>query len=132
MRPVISNELLEALRAWELYLHSGSSPAPRDVELASFERNAGSSRCVDDEYDDPPVFDPVLGELLNASYLQLSKWERDAVNTHVLWSCWSPLCGLTTDWNEQREHEARRAKQDPERYDINLNAGLASMENACT
>jgi len=128
-RPHISDNLINALQAWEAYLNSGKYPGPERVTLGSLESN-----CESGKYNREAVIHDEgninLGQILDAAFEALPMTQRVCIRVHVLYSWCSPLTGLFCDWTRERKNESAKAGMDQEKYETNLIAAIAELERA--
>ena len=130
-RPYISERLIDAFEDWVGFLNSGQNPAPKGAAICSIWGGAGTGKDVS---RDSKVIDEVdinQGVKMDDAFRKLMPQQQVCIKTHVLWSCYSPLTGMSTDWPKMREHEAKHANLNEETYELNLISAIAELERAC-
>lgn len=130
-RPYISERLIDAFEAWVGYLNSGPTPIPAGHSLGSLESNAASGKYGGHSDAFREVVDINLGVKMDDAFRKLMPQQQVCIKTHVLWSCYSPLTGTSTDWPKMREHEAKHAALNEQAYELNLISAIAELERAC-
>lgn len=133
-RPHVSERLVDAMREWENWLNSGSSPAPSaGGELCSVERLASSGK--DSSLQDH-IWEEVRsvgqGVRVDDAFRKLAPTQQVCCRTHFLWSAWTPLIrARLTPWSEVRKVEAEHAAMPEAVYERVLINTIAEMERAC-
>lgn len=132
VRPYISERLIDAFESWVGFLNSGESPTPKGSAIGSVWLNAASGKYGGHSDAFREVVDINLGVKMDDAFRKLMPTQQTCIKTHVLWSCYSPLTGTSTDWPKMREHEAKHAALNEDTYELNLISALAELERACS
>ena len=133
-RPVVSNNLIDCLRALDDFWNSGSNPLPGASVLASAERMAksGKESSLRDEAIWDDVRDPYRGVRVDDAFRKLAPVQQVCIRTHFFWSAATPLAGIRyVDWREFRKIEAEHAALPEQVYERALINSIAEMERAC-
>ena len=131
VRPHISERLIDAFEAWVGFLTSGPNPMPKGAGICSIWASSGSGKGTRKNGQVIEEIDINLGVKIDDAFRKLMPTQQTCIKTHVLWSCYSPLTGMSTDWPKMREHEARHANLNEETYELNLISAIAELERAC-
>ena len=132
-RPHVSDRLVDAMRAWEDWLNSGSSPTPSMGALGSVEGRASSGKeSILDDHIWEEVRSVGQGVRVDDAFRKLAPTQQVCCRTHFLWSAWTPLIrARLTPWSEVRKVEAEHAAMPEAVYERVLINTIAEMERAC-
>lgn len=133
-RPVVSDNLIDCLRALDDFWNSGSNPLPGASVLASAERMAksGKESSLRDEAIWDDVRDPYRGVRVDDAFRKLAPVQQVCIRTHFFWSAATPLAGIRyVDWHEFRALEAEHAALPEQVYERALINSISEMERAC-
>ena len=115
-----------------MYLNSGASPKPNGFvgEIAWRDVPSGEQSATRDrEYSEGELI--ALGVKLDDAFRKLTEPQRNCINTHIRWSAYNPLTGVSIAWPAIRAHEAKQARMRESDYEATLIAALAYLEHVC-
>lgn len=130
-RPEISPRMIDAFEAWLVLLNSGPSPKPNGFvgEVAWRDVPSGEQSDNRDRHYEGELI--ALGVKVDDAFRKLTEPQRNCINTHIRWSAYSPLSGVSIAWPLMRAHEAKQARMTDSGYEATLIAALAYLEHVC-
>lgn len=133
--PRVTPRLLDAMRAWEDWLNSGSAPTPGVGGLCSAERMAEAGKQSEhgpttNLWDE--VRDVSIAVRVDDSFHKMALQQQVCIRTRFLWSAWTPLVRARhTPWAQVRQVEAEHAKLPESVYERVLASAINELERAC-